>query len=330
MIRLSDTATSSASAVLESARAMRSTSNGGRFAFKVKLAFHLVHPSMAESIEHLMPGASLFAEHFERLPSSGAAMKTRVSDVGGSITLITQNGRHLVTTDAVVGRIELVCKRHLEVTVEMVLLNLDASAAGSFLRLTKNIVDVMWAFVPPQQVDLLDDNPSATGQEDSDRADDDAADDEHDDADNASEEQRAVLRMLDKPSDPLHVVYVEQTQGETTIGGVMTMRPSNGVVKVSNFGAVHELDTNGELRAWRIYSYDARVPVRTLLGQVEARLRVHGVQPSWQHPAMQEFIEERGFNGADGLGVNIENDDVVEGGLIDRLIKNAANAGGAR
>jgi hypothetical protein len=51
---------------------MRSSINGGRFAFRVKFAFPLAHPSMADCIEHIMPGALAFAEHFERLRTGAA------------------------------------------------------------------------------------------------------------------------------------------------------------------------------------------------------------------------------------------------------------------
>jgi hypothetical protein len=324
MIQLNDLDESTASAVLESARAMRSSSNGGRFAFRVKFAFPLAHPSMADCIEHLLPGAVAFAEHFERLPSSGASMKTRVSEVGGMVTLITENGRHLVTTEAVISRIELTCKRRLEVAVEMVLLGLDAGAAGSFLRLTKNVVDVLWRFVPPQQVDLLEEKqPSAARDEDED-------DGEHGDEDGGGEGKRVtksqnadLMAQLTAPADPHHLIYVEQINDDgELVGGTMTVRPENGVIKVSDFGTVHALKIDNNMNAMCVYARDVADSVRDLLGQAQARFKALGVEPSWLHPAMQGLIKKRCVTEIEGSArMSIERDDVGEGGLLDRLIK---------
>jgi hypothetical protein len=303
---------------------MRSSTNGGRFAFRVKFAFPLAHPSMADCIEHIMPGALAFAEHFERLPSSGASMKTRVSEVGGMVTLITENGRHLVTTEAVISRIELTCKRRLEVAVEMVLLGLDAGAAGSFLRLTKNVVDVLWRFVPPQQVDLLEEKqPSAARDKDEDDG-EHGDEDERDDGERATEPQNAdLMAQLTAPADPHHLIYVEQINADgELVGGTVTMRPQDGVIKVSDFGTVHTLDIDDNMSAMRVYARDVADPVRDLLGQAQARFKALNVEPSWLHPAMQGLIKQRRFTVDDGSArMNIEHDDVGEGGLLDRLIK---------
>lgn len=320
MIQLNDLNESTASAVLESARAMRSSSNGGRFAFRVKFAFPLAHPSMADCIEHILPGATVFAEHFERLPNSGASMKTRVSEVGGMVTLITENGRHLVTTEAVISRIELACKRRLEVAVEMVLLGLDAGAAGSFLRLTKNVVDVLWRFMPPQQVDLLDETqpgPARDDDEDDDRDERDA------DEQGETHQEGDLMAQLTAPADPHHLIYVEQINDDgELVGGTMTVRPQDGVLKVSDFGTVYTLKIDDNMSAMRVYARDVSDSPRGLLGLAQGRFRALGVEPSWLHPAMQGLIKQRRFNAPDGSArMSIEREDIQEGGTLDRLIK---------
>lgn len=325
MIQLHSPDESSASAVLESARAMRSSTSGGRFSFRVKLAFPLAHPSMAECIEQLLPGATVFAEHFERLPSSGASMKTRVSEVGGIVTLVTENARHLVTTEAVISRIELICKRRLEVIVEMVLLGLDAGAAGSFLRLTKNVVDVLWHFVPPQQVDLLDDKqPSAArgGDEDEDGEDDSEGDDEQ----ATAPADNNLMAQLTAPADPNHLIYVEQINADgELVGGTMTVRPQDGVIKVSDFGTVYTLKIDDNMSAMRVYARDVSDSPRGLLGLAQGRFRALGAEPSWLHPAMQGLIKQRRFTATDGSArMSIEREDIQEGGTLDRLIKTQA------
>lgn len=319
MIQLHNPDESTASAVLESARAMRSSTGGGRFSFRVKLAFPLAHPSMAECIEQLLPGATAFAEHFERLPSSGASMKTRVSEVGGVVTLITENARHLVTTEAVISRIELTCKRRLEVAVEMVLLGLDAGAAGSFLRLTKNVVDVLWHFVPPQQVDLLEEKQANPARDEDEDGDGDERDDDQPEAPAGGD----LMAQLTAPADPHHLIYVEQINGDgELVGGIVTVRPQDDVIKVSDFGTVYTLKVDDNMSAMRVYARDVADSLRGLLGHAQGRFRALNVEASWLHPAMQSLIKQRHFTATDGSArMNIERDDVNEGGTLDRLIK---------